>query len=161
MSGRKSLRWTIATAAVGILVVCSLSCSGCASTDGSPSRGGRPTGASGAPAGPSVSEIIVKLNVAEEHRAAVKAILEEEAARREELMSEMSSSGRPDRSAMENARSEMEAIQRETEESLTEYLTEEQMEQYRAFLEESRETTRPQSGDRPGERPPGGFGGGF
>ena len=69
----------------------------------------------------------------------IRPILEDSAARREEIRARCRSQGQP---GMAGAREEMHALRQETETSLGEVLTTEQMETFRAFRTEQRQRMR-------------------
>ncbi|MCK4408479.1 MAG: hypothetical protein KAW67_00240 [Candidatus Eisenbacteria sp.] len=128
---------------------------GCApESNGGLSQGGR-GGAMRPPPGPSVYEIITRLELEPEQLPAVRAVLEraedELEGIQEEMLSQMS--GRPDPSMMASVREKMEEARTRTEDGLSELLTYEQMAEYRKMMDEAdrqRDSMRPRLGGRPG-----------
>ena len=144
----------------------SISVVGCASD----TNGSYPPGARGGqmlPPGPSVYEIITRLELEPEQLPAVRAVLEDAESERDEVFAAMQPGmgGRPDPSAMDSVRAKMAGLREQTEEQLAELLTSEQMDEYREMMqkaEREREQMRSEmggrGGGRGGGRPPGGKG---
>ncbi len=122
-------------------------------------RGGAP------PPGPSVYEIITRLELEPEQLPAVRAVLERAEDEREDIQEEMLSqmSDRPDPSAMGAVREKMDDVRARTEDDLSELLTYEQMAEYREMMDEAdrrRDAMRSEmSGRRGGGGGRGGVGG--
>lgn len=128
---------------------------GCAGQQAGP--GERPL-AQSPPQRPSISEIIVKLDLTDEQRPVVREILESAEERREALVASRAQGDRPDPSTFQSMRSEAERVASETEAQLEAILTDEQMDAYRACLEELRPTFDERAGrwDARSETSPGG-----
>jgi hypothetical protein len=127
----------VATVASAVLLIGLVLAAGCATGGGGAGLGGQ-AGRMARPQGPSVSEIIVRLNLTGAQRSVVREILESEDARRAELTQGTSSGGRPDPSVFESMRAEVEALREETDAQLSAVLTNEQMGTYREIVEEHR-----------------------
>ncbi len=160
----------VARVALSVLVVAAamlaavVALPGCATeSNRGPPEGGR-GGAMRPPPGPSVYEIITRLELEPEQLPAVRTVLERAEDEREDIEEEILSqmSDRPDPSMMGVVREKMEGLRARTEADLSELLTYEQMAEYREMMDEAasrrREAMKPQmSGRRRGG--PGGNGG--
>jgi hypothetical protein len=159
----------VARVALSVLVVAAavfaavVALPGCATESNSgPPEGGR-GGAMRPPPGPSVYEIITRLELEPEQLPAVRAVLERVEDEREDVQEEMLSqmSGRPDPSMMGAVREKMDDVRARAESDLSELLTYEQMAEYREMMDEAasrqREAMKSQMGARRGG--PGGNGG--
>jgi hypothetical protein len=128
---------------------------GCAPESNGGFERGSPGGAMRPPPGPSVYEIITRLELEPEQLPAVRAVLERAEDEREEIQEEMFSqmSGGPDPSVAGSLREKMGDARARTESDLSELLTYEQMAEYRKMMDEAarrRESMQPQMGARRG-----------
>ncbi len=146
------------------VLAASVLAAGCAPSTG----GGFDPGARGGiqpPPGPSVYEIITRLELEPEQLPAVRAVLEDAEDAREEIQGEIrpQDGGRTDPSAMSEMRERRDAARGETERELASLLTSGQMVEYREMMREAerqREEMRSQMGGRRGAkggRPGGGW----
>ncbi len=175
MKGQQRLTWmglsparALAVALSSFVVVAAMLAAavvlpGCATeTNGAFEQSDR-GGAKRPPPGPSVYEIITRLELEPEQLPAVRAVLERAEDEREGIQEEMLSqmSGRPDPSTMGVVQEKMQGARARAENDLSELLTYEQMAEYRKIMDEAasrqREGMRPQMGGRRGGR--GGRGG--
>jgi hypothetical protein len=146
----------------GAMVLAASLIAGCSGTGGSygPGLGGR---RGHVPGGPSVDEIVAKLELSEERGAEVRGVLEASEDERAEIMSKHA--GARGRAAFEEAREELDSLRARTEVMLEPLLTDEQMARYREIIdqaeaerERAREETRSGRPRGPGGglgRPPG------
>ena len=154
--------WT-GLSVMAVLAV-SVFAAGCASsTDGGFDPGAR--GGMQPPTGPSVYEIITRLELEPEQLPAVRSVLEDAEDAREEIQGEMraQTGSRPDPSTMSEMRERLDVARGETERELASLLTSGQMVEYREMMREAerqREEMRSQMGGRSGAkggRPGGGW----
>ena len=130
---------------------------GCApESNGGFQQGGR-GGAMRPPPGPSVYEIITRLELEPEQLPAVRTVLERAEDEREEIQEEMFSqrSGGPDPAVPGSLREKMGDARARTEADLSELLTYEQMAEYRKMMDEAdrrRDGMQTQMGARRGGR---------
>ena len=140
---------------VATMLAAAVALPGCApESNGGFQQSGR-GGAMRPPPGPSVYEIITRLELEPEQLPAVRAVLERAEDQREEMQEEMFSemSGSPDPSAMGSVREKMDEARARTEGDLSELLTSEQMAEYRKMMDEAdrrRDAMQPQMGGRRG-----------
>ena len=140
---------------------------GCATESNGGFEQGRRGGAMRPPPGPSVYEIITRLELEPEQLPAVRAVLERAEDEREDIQKEMlyQMSDRPDPSTMGSVREKMEEARARTEGDLSELLTYEQMAEYRKMMDEAErrraDMSSLSSGRRGGGRGGKGAGRGF
>jgi hypothetical protein len=111
---------------IGTLLIAIVVVSGCASNAGSYGRGSG--GPRRMPMGPTVDEIIVELELAEEQAAQVRGVLEACEDERSEIMAKHAGSRGP--AAFEDAHAELDGLRARTEVMLEPLLTGEQMALY-------------------------------
>ena len=151
MTGHRRLTWmnlsparALAVAVSSLVVVAAMLAaamvlSGCApETNGGFQRGSR-GGAMRPPPGPSVYEIITRLELEPEQLPAVRTVLERAEDEREEIQEEIFSqrSGGPDPAVAGSLREKMGDARARTEADLSELLTYEQMAEYRKMMDEA------------------------
>ena len=150
--------------AVSVLVVATLAAvvalPGCAPELNGGFQQGGCRGAMRPPPGPSVYEIITRLELEPEQLPGVRAVLERAEDEREEIQEEMLSqmSDRPDPSMAGSAREKMYEARARAEGDLSELLTYEQMAEYRKMMDQA-ERRRADMGSQPSGRRGGGRGG--
>jgi len=128
---------------------------GCATESNGGFQDGGRGGAMRPPPGPSVYEIITRLELEPEQLPAVRAVLERAEDEREDIQEEMLSqmSERPDPSTAGSIREKMDDVRTRAEDDLSELLTYEQMAEYREMMDEAdrrRVAMRSQMSGRPG-----------
>jgi hypothetical protein len=131
--------------------------SGCGGTGGSYGpgfRGGRGPG----PTGPSVDEIVAKLELSEERAAEVRGVLEASEEERAEIMAKHAGTRGP--AAFGEAREELDSLRARTKAILKPLLTEEQMARYREIVDQA-EAERERAREEIRSGGPGGPGGGM
>jgi len=150
-----------------LLIILIASVTGCATADGGSSggttgRGDLPGGQGGFGAPPALSadEIVAALDLTDGQAPSVRAILDLSEGARDSLLESLG--GSPERSQIAALRTEMEQIEEETRDQLSEVLSEEQLAAYDALIERHREETRAEMQEQMRGRggPGGGRGGG-
>ena len=157
LSPARALAVTVSLLVLGAAVLATaVALPGCApESNGGFQQGGR-GGAMRPPPGPSVYEIITRLELEPEQLPAVRVVLEraedEREGIQEEMLSQMSGGAAP--SMMGVVREKMEGARARAESDLSELLTYEQMAEYREIMDEAasrqREAMRSQMGARRG-----------
>jgi hypothetical protein len=93
-----------------------------------------------------------RLNLTEEQEAQIRPIIEDDIAQRQEIMQKSRTKGPQ---GMESMMKEMEQIQADTTSQVAEFLTDEQLEEYRIMLEEQQEQRENMRAKMRGRRPMG------
>jgi hypothetical protein len=154
----QSPKRTLAVAAPVLVVVAAMLAAvvvlpGCATESNGGFRDGG--GAMRPPPGPSVYEVITRLELEPEQLPAVRSVLERAEDEREDIQEEMFSrmSDGPDPSVAGLMREKMYDVRMRTEDDLSELLTYEQMAEYREMMDEAirqRDAMKHEMGGRPG-----------
>ena len=143
---------------VAVMLAAVAALPGCATESNGGFQDGGRGGAMRPPPGPSVYEIITRLELEPEQLPAVRAVLERAEDEREDIQEEMLSqmSDGPDPSMMGAVREKMDGVRARAESDLSELLTYEQMAEYREMMDEAasrrREAMKSEMSGRPGGR---------
>ena len=138
--------------ALGILVIFLVTA--CAQPEISRYERANPTGP--AQTGPTADQILdnmkSRLNLTEEQEAQIRPIIEDDITRRQEIMQKYRTKGPQ---GMKSMMKEMERIQVNTISQVAEFLTDEQLEEYRIMLEEQQQQRENMRAKMGGKRPMG------